>query len=141
MLRRVPQLLESALLIRRSRGAAIVAVLSSNIALKDAVVLDTLERACGTECADLALGDGLVSALDAHIDLSRFEVGRSARVGIHVLGGTIELHDGVVFDNPIGANVYQSDFDTAALSDRVEYRNNERNLDVQELRFPGLQIP
>jgi len=50
--------------------------------------------------------------------------------------GTLDLQDGVVSDNPIGANVQTEDFDIGRLQDRVAYRDNDRNLDAAALPVP-----
>ena len=69
--------------------------------------------------------------------LERFRIDGNALIGIQVaLDGAIDLTDGVVSDNPIGANVQVAGFDLERLRDRVEYRDNGINLETAELAIP-----
>jgi hypothetical protein len=56
-------------------------------------------------------------------------------------GGTMDLHEGEVSNNPIGANVQTEGFDINRLMDRVVFRDNERDLDMTELPVPEMGNP
>ena len=53
-------------------------------------------------------------------------------------GGSADLHEGFVTSNVIGVNVQSAGFDIARLTDRVGYRDNDRNLDTDELPIPDI---
>jgi hypothetical protein len=78
----------------------------------------------------------------AAIELTGFVVARSALCGVQVAtGGTIDLHDGVIAENPIGANIQSADFDPRRLTTDVAYRDNDRNLDSNVLPVPATDVP
>ncbi len=112
----------------------------TSIVLEDAVVEDTLERACvdwEDGCAEAGAGAGIVSLLGASVDVSRFQVRRNAICGVQIArDGLLALHDGEISDNPIGANVQVEGFDFALLQDRVLFHDNGRNLDSSVLAVP-----
>jgi len=53
----------------------------------------------------------------------------------------MDLHDGVVSYNRIGANVQTGGFDIERLMDRVIYIDNDRNLDMSDLPVPDMEDP
>jgi len=126
------------IVVERSRQAALTAAeMGTVLTLSDLRVTDTRERACAaTDCPDLGFGDGLISTLDAWIEVSRFVVGGSARAGVVIAGGTMDLHAGEIVGNPIGANVQTPGFDVMRISDGVAFRDNDRNLDMSALPLP-----
>ena len=129
------------LYIRDAHGAAVIVVgAEASATLSQVSLLDTRQRACAPGCAELALGDAVVAAIEGQVTLTQFEIGRSARVGVHVVNGTADLHDGVIFENLIGANVSRTDFDASRLSDRVVYRDNERNFASTSLPTPPIPV-
>jgi hypothetical protein len=131
--------LDGARLAIRDNRQAGLAVLEpgSSAVLTDVEVTGTRERACApTTCPDLGLGDGVLSAIDATIDITRLLIRDNARAGVHVGGGAIDLHEGLVERNPIGAAVQVPGFDTARLNDGVLYRDNDRNFDMRALPLP-----
>jgi hypothetical protein len=110
----------------------------SRVELSDVQVAGTQQRECAlTTCPDVTFGDGLVSAIDAQIVLTRFVVADNARVGALVGGGSIDLHTGRVSGNPIGANIQTPAFDVLRLSDGVVFTGNGRNLDTNLLPVPS----
>jgi len=104
------------------------------------VVEDTLERACvdmPDGCPNTGAGAGIVSVLSGDADVRRFVTRRNAICGVQIArDGTITLHDGEVYDNPIGANVQVDGFDFARLQDHVLFHDNGRNLDSSVLAVP-----
>jgi hypothetical protein len=123
------------------------------IALREVVIRDTRERECAaTFCADRPAGIGAGSFGGAWIELTTFLVADSALAGLMLapyhfadppdpLAGTMDLHDGQVSGNPVGANVQNPDFDVGRLMDRVVYRDNGRDLDTDSLPVPDMSIP
>jgi hypothetical protein len=124
-------------LFERNREASVVAYGDgTEVRLFDVSVLDTLERECAPGCG--GSGSGLVALEGGSLEATDFEVRRSALAGIQLARrGTIDLHQGVVSDNPIGANVQTEAFDVARLQDDVIYRDNGRNLDSTVLFVPA----
>lgn len=104
----------------------------------DVQVLDTLTRECEIElCGDFGAGIGIGSYAGAAVTLESFRVERAALVGLQLArDGVMDLSVGVVRDCPVGANVQTEGFDVARLSDRVIYRDNERNFDAASLPLP-----
>jgi hypothetical protein len=78
----------------------------------------------------------VIAASDGVVSLDRFRVERSARAGVHVGGGMMDLREGSIVGNPIGAVVQTPGFDVARISERVTYVDNERNLDMSTLPLP-----
>jgi len=124
-------------LFERNREAAVVSYgAGTAVRLRDVQVLDTLERECAPGCA--GSGSGLVALEGGSLEATGFEVRRSALAGIQLArGGTIDLHQGVVAENPVGANVQTEGFDVSRLQDAVVYRDNGRNLDSAMLFVPA----
>ena len=110
----------------------------SSVRGTDVLVLDTLPRECALEqCEGFEAGIGVGAYSEASITLTSFRVERASLVGLQLArGGTIDLSVGVVSGCPIGANVQTDAFDAARLTDRVVYRDNERNFDGSELPLP-----
>ena len=145
-------------LFRRNREIGVVAFSAGTILnLTDVVVCETLERECAKDtCADFGDGSGIASLGGAHIEINRFLVSQSALCGIQLAigsfineqgesisyeyGGTMDLYEGEVSHNPIGVNIQTEDFDIDRLMDSVIYRENERNLDTNQLPVPGMGI-
>lgn len=129
---------EGARLLIADCAQAGVTAIASMVALTDVEVSDVLERACAASgsCPGLGIGDGIISADDASLTIDGFIVRRSARVGVHVGGGEMDLRNGWVTDNPIGAAVQTPAFDVARISEGVVYVDNARNLDTSALPLP-----
>jgi hypothetical protein len=140
---------ESTLLARgirldRNREAGImVDGATGRAVIEDAVIADTMERACATDlCAGAGGGVGAVSSDGASIDMRRFLVTRSAFIGIQLTrNGEMDLHEGEVSYNPIGANVQNDGFDIERLMDQVRYRENDVNLDSRQAHVPDPWVP
>ncbi len=121
-----------------NRQAGVVAIADAIVSLEDLDVADTLERACAADtCAGVGFGDGVVSSLGAAVELRRFRIAGSARVGVTVADGALDLHEGEVSGCPIGASVQTEDFDLQRLYDAVVFRDNDRNLDRSQIGVPA----
>ena len=95
---------------------------------------------------------GVVSIGGAVIDATRFVITGSALCGLQVAvgrfmdeegsvvsyekGGTIDLHDGYIVNNPIGANIQTDDFDVERLRDNVRWDNYDIDIDTSEIYVP-----
>jgi hypothetical protein len=123
------------------------------IVLSDVTVSETMERACVDDtCAGRGAGSGIGSYSGSHMDVTRFLVTANAQCGVqlahgadlahmrHPLGGTIDLHHGVVSGNPVGVNVQTEEFDLDRLMDHVAYFDNGTNLDMDILPVPELGV-
>ena len=121
-----------------SRSSGITALgAGSMVRLVDARVSDTRERECAaTTCPELGFGDGVLSSLDATIDFERFVVEGSARAGVHVANGLMDLRQGSIVGNAIGAAIQTPGFDVARISDGVIFADNGRNVDMTSLPLP-----
>ncbi len=123
----------------RNREAAVIAFdADTTMSLTEIAITDTLVRDCAVDvCADSTGGLGVVAMSRAAIDLRRFVVAGSALCGVQVAGdGSLDLHEGEIRDNPIGANVQVPDYDFGRLSDAVVYLDNGLNLDASAMPVP-----
>jgi hypothetical protein len=110
----------------------------------------TLEAECAaTTCPEEAGGMGVVAIGGGHAEVTGFVVRQNALCGVslargadalHVpfpTAGVMDLHDGIVSNQPIGANVQAEGFDFDRLTDNVLYFDNGTNLDTSILPVPG----
>ncbi len=113
--------------------------MGTDVALSDVDILDTAENACASDtCTDMSAGFGIVSAMGASIHATRFLVTRSALCGVQVASGAgLDLTQGEVSHNVIGANVQVPGFDVGRISDGVVYQDNQSNLDSDTLPVPS----
>jgi hypothetical protein len=75
--------------------------------------------------------------VSGHLEATRFVVTTSELTGVQIdMGGQMDLHQGEISDNPIGAAVAEEGYDFSRLSDQVAYRNNGVNLDARSLPLP-----
>jgi hypothetical protein len=137
----------------RNREASLMVIHpGTTLAAEDLAVRDTLEADCPTCPGRGGIGVGLYGGGTG--TLARFAVGRSALCGLQLAtaadpltglpypdSGTIDLQEGEVAENPIGVNLQAPDFDVARLTDRVLYRDNDRNLDTDTLPVPDTVEP
>lgn len=101
---------------------------SSSIRMVDVSVVATRPRECDTvDCA--VFGDGVGSRDGAAIDLRRFAVSDNSRCGVAVKEADVDLQDGMVSGNVIGACVRDAEFDLERLMDNVLFQDNELRLD------------
>ncbi len=111
----------------------------SNAQLTDIRVLDTAPRECATSgCVDAGAGMGLIATQNGAIETdANFEIRGSALCGVQVVrGGSMDLHDGVIADSPIGVNVQVDGFDLTRLQNGVRYVNDDTVLDSTVLPVP-----
>jgi hypothetical protein len=127
----------SRLAVNGNHSYGVVVAFGSTGRFEDLLVGDTREQACAVDsCAGLAGGFG-IAAIEGSLSADRFRVEQSALCGIQVAEeGELDLHHGVVSNNPIGANVQAEGYDLARLQDDVFYLDNERNFDSQDLPLP-----
>ncbi len=102
----------------------------------DLSVTGTAGQACAPTCN--AFGTALLASIGASITATRFRIADNLQCGVQlVTGGTIDLHDGIIEGNLVGANVQDAEFDLGRLQDRVIFRDNVRDLDSAALPVPG----
>ena len=82
------------------------------------------------------------SFMRSRLTLERFSITRHALVGVQLAtDAVLDLRDGEVAENPIGANVQVLDYPVDRLIDRVSYRNNGVNLQGERLELPPATPP
>jgi len=82
-------------------------------------------------------GSGVIALLGGSVDATRFRFSDNAFCGLQLAsGGVVDLQDGIVSGNLVGANVQTEGFDLARLQDRIVYRDNARDLDTTALPLP-----
>ncbi|MBI2898517.1 MAG: hypothetical protein HYY06_33505 [Deltaproteobacteria bacterium] len=122
-----------------NRGYAIRAFgTDTTVAAADIVVERTAEQACVVDtCSHAPGGLGLASEGGGTLDVRRFRSANNALVGVLVASGSeLDLHEGVVSGNRIGANIQIDGFDRARLQDRVIYVDNGVNTDTTQFELP-----
>ena len=78
------------------------------------------------------------SDLRGVIAATRFGIADNAACGVQVgPNGAVDLSDGVVNGNPVGANVQDSAFDVSRLTRGVRFVDNGRPFDTSMLPVPG----
>lgn len=111
-----------------------------DVTLEDIVVYGTAESECvGTSdgCPRVSGGMGIGSYGVGAVRATRFRVLANALCGVQVAGeAELDLTDGVVAGNPIGACVQRADYDFGRLSAGVTYRN-DINVDSTTLPVPS----
>jgi hypothetical protein len=125
--------------VTRQREVAVLAASPGTVlGLTDLVVEDTLPRACvETTCSGFGAGIGVGSYADARVSIERFTIRDGALAGVQVArDGELDLCDGEVSGNPIGANVQVPGYDVARLGKRVSYHDNGQGLDATTLPVP-----
>jgi hypothetical protein len=126
----------------------------TEVMLNDVAVIDTLGSACAeTTCPESMAGFGVISAQGCRVEMERFLVTGSELCGVLVAygwtedgqsiepAGSMDLHEGEVSNNLLGACIMADDYDLSRLMDRVIWRDNEANLSSTELQLPSLELP
>ena len=130
--------------ISRSVDVGVMVGLASQVQAFDLRVEDVGKRACtvaGT-CADLGGSSVVVLSPGSSFEATGFSLARSVQCGLQLAeDGVATLSVGDVVGHVIGACVMTAGFDVNRLSDRVEYRDNQRKLDAQAVPLPTLTIP
>jgi hypothetical protein len=120
-----------------NRGLGVVVAGAGSIAtLEEIVIEDTRERDCVADaCAPL--GNGLDALYDGSMSVSRFRISGNPFCGVQIaLGGTLDLSDGVVAGNAVGANVQTEGFDLTRIQKNVRWTDNVVDLDSSDLALP-----
>ncbi len=124
----------------RNRREGLVALDTGSVArIVDLLVESTAASACAETggCDGAGGGCGLATHRGAAASSERFRISANALCGVQVgEGSAMDLIDGEVSANPIGANVQSADFDFSRIGGGVVYRENERNLDATRLPAP-----
>lgn len=110
----------------------------TTIIVRNVLIDGTRAQDCAdTSCAGTDFGLGASVASGTTVTLERFRVSGSALCGVQVSnGGHLELHDGELSQNPIGANVQDAEYDLDLLRDDVRYVGNGQNFDRTSLPVP-----
>lgn len=111
---------------------------AGSLARLEEVVVDgvSVQQCAADSCPAESSGIGLAAAQGGALEARHFVQRAAALCGVQVAGGALDLHEGEVRDNPIGANVQTEGYDLARLQDRVRYLDNERPLDAVEIPVP-----
>ncbi len=99
------------------------------LTLEDVLVRGAMPADCSADGDCAGFGDGIIAAVGASIDGSRFVSTRNARCGVAVFQSSMDLREGVVAENVIGACVQADEFELDRLLNDVLFRDNERRLD------------
>jgi len=122
--------------VEGSRGTGVLSW-DADLDLQDLSVTGTLEQSCATEgCADQPGGRGIASSQGGRFTATRFVSSDNALCGVQLVTGEVDLSEGVVAGNPIGANVQPAGFDLGRIQDHVVFRDNVRDLDAAALPPP-----
>jgi hypothetical protein len=116
----------------------------------DIVIRGTLEVPCEASPCPGGIGAGAYGG--GHVSLRRFEVEDNDLAGVQLgrgregdvlcpEGGTMDLAEGVVRRNLVGANVQTEGFELDRLVDDVAYYDNEINLDAETRPTPSVVLP
>lgn len=129
------------------RGTTVLAGSDTFVEIYDLIVQNTSQNGNEVEECGFSVPSSLAAVRGADITVDRFTLDASALVGVLVgpfgstifnewFGTTINLSNGVVTNNPIGASIQNPDYDISTLQDRVLWINNDVNLDAQTLATP-----
>lgn len=118
-------------ILRDHHGLGVVAYQGGRLTGSD-VLIEDIRSAAGAASGVVGIDEGILA-------LTRFVVSRAEVCGVQVAqGGEVDLDDGEVRDNPIGANVQDVDFDLARIQDGVRYLDNGISLDTSRLPLPDV---
>ncbi|MBW2462647.1 MAG: right-handed parallel beta-helix repeat-containing protein [Deltaproteobacteria bacterium] len=120
-------------IVERSRDVGVLADGPGATAiLVDTVVRDTLSQEI-----DGRFGMGVGAYANAVVRLERFDIVGAALCGVQIAtGGQMDLLDGRVRAQPIGACVQVDGYDVGRLTEGVRYEDNESNIQTTELPVP-----
>ncbi len=131
------------LVIENSREFGVSAVDGADADLRDVSITRVARAACAsTTCPEEVHGHAVV-VVGAAIRLTRFQVREADTCGVLVATNAtfsapaaLDLESGVVSEAEIGACIQVEGYDTARLTNDVEYRDNGINLDSTTLPLP-----
>ncbi len=124
-------------LFTSNREACMVAAGTLTTAmLSDVIIEQTSIADCAAiGCPRSGIGVGVYERGAASI--TRFRIRDNALLGLQIASdGQLDLDDGEVRGHPIGANVQVPGYDLNRLTSRVQYRDNDTNLDTATLPVP-----
>ncbi len=108
---------------------------AASVDLREVAIEDISGRDCTGPCAEEPGGFGIYVDAPAAVAIERFEIARASLCGV-IVEGMLDMHDGVVRSQPIGACIQAPDFDVQRLQDRVEFIDNGVSLDATSLPIP-----
>jgi hypothetical protein len=123
----------------RSHAGGVFAIgLGTRAELSEVIIRDVMRPPCAeTSSCELPVALGLASVGMAVVRASGFEVTSAGDCGIQLSGNAnLDLDDGVIASNAIGACVQQDGYDLSRLSTNVRYAENGTNLDATTLPVP-----
>lgn len=123
--------------IERCAGAGWLSVETGTVVtMRDLLVEGTIRPPCGD--AVCLPGTGLASIEGGAFSVTGFRISDNVVCGVQLAAqGALDLVDGEVSRNPIGANVQSAEFDVARLQSGVVYRDNDVTLDASALPVPS----
>jgi hypothetical protein len=129
--------------IERAHEVGLVARGTASVRLEDVTVIDTLVRDCGIVSCDVAAGMGVGAYDDSQMSLTRLEVRNSPLCGVQIHGGAaLDLDQGLVAQNQVGACVQIPGYDVARLTSSVRYEDNVVNVDAAaDFPIPEARLP
>ncbi len=123
-------------LLERNRSTGVYAHGEGTVVrLAEMLVSETMAAECGADETFPGFGDGVGVYDDADIEVTSFTIVESFRCGVTVYHASMDLHDGEVSENVIGACVNVESFDLDHLMDNVIFSDNGRRLD------PNFEMP
>lgn len=123
--------------IEASHEAGIAAFDGARIDMADLEVRDTVGAACLPECDDRPRGTSIGSYGDSRVSATGFILADAQLCGVQLaVGGEVDLADGTVRGNPIGACLQDCNYAVARLQRNVEYPDNGVVLECGDLPAP-----
>lgn len=131
------------LVLTANREVSVHVVSDGDLRLDDATIATTLARACAeTTCTGAGAGTGLGVYDGSRAALGRFVIEGSPLCGVQLAGGAmVDLRDGAVRVNAIGACVQEPGYDVRRLSAGVIYADNGVDIDTVDLTRPLPAVP
>jgi hypothetical protein len=101
---------------------------------------DVMREACGDACGG-GFGIGLLAQVGSTVRATGFELSGAPLCGVYLAdGSSVDLIDGEIAGNDIGACVRVSDYDVARLTQRVRYRDNRVNVETVDFSVPEPEV-
>ena len=115
----------------------------SSARFQDLVVRDTMPQACvESRCPDEGGGHGVAVVSDALLAADGFTIRGSALCGLLITRGAgVELRNGLITQNVVGACLPDADYDIDGLTATVRYVDNGINLEARTLPVPSALSP
>jgi hypothetical protein len=130
-----------------ARGTTVLAGNDTFVGIYDLIVRNTSSSDNDSEECGFDSATSLGVDRGADITVDQFILDASALLGVRIdatgsiifgewFGSTINLSNGIVTNNPVGANIQNPDYDMSTLQDNVLWFDNDVNLDVEILVIP-----